>query len=60
MAYNYSILIEEDENLLQSWIEMVLEEHGFKTCKAIASGEELVSYMQENNPDLILMDVHLT
>jgi len=53
------ILIVEDEVMIAQCLKMDFEEEGFDVCGFTASGEESVVEAKENNPDLILMDIHL-
>lgn len=55
-----SILIVEDEALIASYIEEVLEESGFHIAGIAASGPEALSLAAETSPSLALVDIRLT
>jgi CheY-like chemotaxis protein len=55
-----SVLIIEDEALVASYIEQVLEESGFVVAGIAASGTEALSLAAENRPSLALVDIRLT
>ena len=55
-----SLLIVEDEALVASYIETVLEESGFHIVGVAASAPEALSLAAETHPDLALVDVRLT
>jgi len=55
-----SILIVEDEALIASYIEEVLEESGFHVAGIAASGPEALSLAAESGPALALVDIRLT
>jgi len=54
------ILIVEDEAIIAQFLKMELEDEGFEVCKFVPSGEEAIIEAQKLNPDLILMDIHLS
>ena len=54
-----SILIVEDEALVSSYIQNVLEESGFVICGVASSGPEAVSLASERSPGLALVDIKL-
>ncbi len=51
-----SILIVDDENSIRQSLEGILEDEGFKTSFA-ATGEECLTLIQTEDPDLILLDI---
>ena len=53
------IVIVEDEVLLSTWLKMQLEDEGFFVCGSFTTGEEAVEFVQNTQPDLILMDINL-
>ncbi len=53
------ILIVEDDNMLCTVFEMFLDELGYLHNGTVASGEAALNHLEENKPDLILMDIHL-
>ncbi len=54
-----SILIVEDEALVASYIQNVLEESGFIISGVASSGPEAISLASEAAPDLALVDIKL-
>ncbi len=56
---NVSILIVEDEALIASYIQEVLEESGFTIAGVASSGPEAMSLVGEQLPDLALVDIKL-
>ena len=54
-----SILIVEDEALVASYIQEVLEESGFTVAGIASSGPEAVSLAGSRLPDLALVDIRL-
>lgn len=54
-----SILIVEDEALVASYIQEVLEESGFAIAGIASSGPEAMSLATASRPDLALVDIKL-
>ncbi|HLJ63464.1 MAG TPA: response regulator [Stellaceae bacterium] len=54
-----SILIVEDEALIASYIEEVLQESGFEIAGVASSGPEAISLASERRCDLALVDIKL-
>src|SRR5487761_620552 len=54
-----SILIVEDEALIASYIQDVLEESGFVVAGTASSGVEALTLAGETAPDLALVDIKL-
>lgn len=54
-----SILIVEDEALIASYIQEVLEESGFTVAGVASSGAEAISLASASPPDLALVDIKL-
>ena len=54
-----SILIVEDEALIASYIQEVLEESGFVIAGVASSGPEAISLVSSTRPDLALVDIKL-
>ncbi len=59
MKNKKNILIVEDEVMLSAWLKMQLEDEGYDVCGNFTSGEEAVEFVQNREPDLILMDINL-
>jgi DNA-binding NarL/FixJ family response regulator len=55
-----SILVIEDDPLVASYIESVLEESGFRVAGIAASADEALSLVSEMPPSLALVDIRLT
>jgi len=53
------ILIVEDDSMLCTVFEMFLEELGYEQCGTVASGEDALIHLENKQPNLILMDIHL-
>jgi len=53
------ILIVEDEAVVSLDIARRLEKMGYEVIGRIASGEEALELVQEERPDLVLMDINL-
>ncbi len=51
-----NILIVDDEQSIRESLEGILEDEGFRTAIA-ASGEDALSIIQSENPDLVLLDI---
>lgn len=53
------ILIVEDENIVAMDIQLCLKNLGYAAPVTFDSGEEALSHMKEDPPDLVLMDIRL-
>ncbi len=53
------ILIVEDEAVVSLDINRRLEKMGYEVLGQVASGEETLEMVQDNPPDLVLMDINL-
>lgn len=53
------ILIVEDDSMLCTVFEMFLEELGYELSGTVASGEDALIHLENKQPNLILMDIHL-
>ena len=53
------LLIVEDECLLALSLETNLRELGYVLCGPVVSGEEAIKRTKIENPDVVLMDIHL-
>lgn len=60
MRKKIKILIVEDEVIIAQFLKIELEDSGYEVCSFVASGEEAIIEAKEKNPDLILMDIHLS
>lgn len=53
------ILVVEDESIVSKDIQISLKRLGYEICGSASTGEEAVEIVQEEQPDLILMDIML-
>ena len=53
------ILLVEDEVLIAMRLEMELVAGGYKVCKRVSTGEDAISSVKKDEPDIILMDIRL-
>lgn len=53
------ILIVEDETLVAMLLEIECQRSGYQILESVATGEEAVSLVQQDAPDILLMDIHL-
>lgn len=54
-----NILIVDDEDSIRQSLEGILEDEGFRVCFAV-SGEECLSLIQTEDPDLVLLDIWMS
>lgn len=59
MGDKVKILIVEDEMLIAANISLQLNELGYEVVAIVPRGEEALSIIQENTPDIMLLDVNL-
>ncbi len=59
MTTTKKILIVEDEAFVALSLSRALPRLGYQVCRVLASGEEALNCMETEQPDLILMDIHL-
>jgi two-component system, response regulator PdtaR len=59
MEEKKKVLIVEDDKLLALVEERLVERLGFQVVGTAVTGEEAIILVQENNPDIILMDISL-
>lgn len=53
------ILIVEDEAIIAMNLKLQLAHFGYEVSKIVATGEEAITSVEQENPDLILMDIRL-
>jgi PAS domain S-box-containing protein/putative nucleotidyltransferase with HDIG domain len=53
------IMIIEDELIVSESIKMTLEQHGYKPVRCATSGEQALEEIEQDPPDLIIMDIVL-
>lgn len=56
----FNVLIVEDEFIISKLLQNYLREMGQNVMGYVPSGEEAISFILENSPDLILMDIELS
>lgn len=59
MGNKSKILIVEDENIVAMDIRKILLNSGYEITSIVTSGEEAITTVREQKPDLILMDIVL-
>jgi len=59
MSEKVKVLIVEDEAIVAQNLCMELQLEGYHVCGFVATGEEAISLVKQEDPDLILMDVNL-
>ena len=53
------ILVVEDEMIIAAKISMQLTGLGYEVTGILSRGEEAISHVQENKPDIVLLDINL-
>ena len=53
------ILVVEDEMIIAAKISMQLTNLGYEVTGILPGGEEALLHVEENKPDIVLMDIHL-
>lgn len=53
------VLIVEDEAIVAMALSRALPRLGLEVCRVLASGEEALDFLNNQKPDLVLMDIHL-
>jgi DNA-binding LytR/AlgR family response regulator len=56
---NVKIVIVEDEPLIAADLKIQLGKAGMEVLKVFESGEEVLDFLKKDQPDIILMDIHL-
>jgi DNA-binding LytR/AlgR family response regulator len=59
MRKTYKILIVEDEMIIAANIAMQLNNLGYQVTGTLTRGEEVIAHIEENLPDIIIMDINL-
>ena len=59
MTKIYTILIVEDEMIIAANISLQLTNLGYEVTGIIPRGEEVMEHLNQNSPDIILMDINL-
>lgn len=53
------LLVVEDEAMVAMIMELQLRRRGFDVTAVVATGEEAITHVERQAPDVVLMDVHL-
>ncbi|RZM18936.1 MAG: response regulator, partial [Pedobacter sp.] len=53
------ILVVEDEMIIAAKISMLLSNLGYEVTGILPRGEEAILHIEENQPDIILLDINL-
>lgn len=53
------LLLAEDEAITALSMKMELTNAGYNVCEIVATGEEVIIKVEQNQPDLVIMDIHL-
>ena len=59
MKKTYKILIVEDEMIIAANIAMQLNNLGYQVTGTLPRGEDVIPHIEENLPDIIIMDINL-
>lgn len=59
MDYPVKILIVEDEMIIAANISLQLSKLGYEVTGIVSRGEEVLSHVKQNRPDIVLLDVQL-
>ncbi len=54
------LLLVEDEFLIAEFLQMNLESLGYQVCELVGTGEEAIELAEKEQPDIVLMDIHLS
>ncbi|MBD3305711.1 response regulator [candidate division KSB3 bacterium] len=59
MQQPVKMLIVEDEALTAMRLNLELSLHGYANCQIVATGEEALTIVDQQHPDIVLMDISL-
>jgi len=59
MGTSVKILVVEDEMIIGAKISMLLTNLGYEVSGLLSRGEDVLPHVAVNNPDIILLDIHL-
>lgn len=59
MSFGQRILVVEDDGILAMTLETMLNKLGYAVLRPVARGEDAVAAAATEQPDLVLMDIHL-
>lgn len=57
---HFKILVVEDEPLYAGHLEMLIDQLGHECIGTIDNGKEVLAFMSDHSPDLILMDINIS
>lgn len=60
MQEKKKILIVEDESIIAMSLRTILELSGYDVCALASTGEQAVENVEEEKPDLVIMDIGLS
>jgi len=59
MSRKINILLVEDEVIVAMFMQKQLRDIGYQSVHHVTTGEKAIIYIQDNTPDIILMDIRL-
>ncbi|WP_304238244.1 LytTR family DNA-binding domain-containing protein [Jiulongibacter sediminis] len=59
MTKPITILVVEDEMIIGAKISLLLTKLGYEVTGIVPKGEEAILHIQQNAPDIVLLDIHL-
>ena len=59
MGKAQKILIVEDEAIFAMFLKKQLQLYKYDICKSVSTGEDAIKSVQNENPDVILIDINL-
>jgi CheY-like chemotaxis protein len=59
MSRKINILLVEDEVIVAMLMQKQLRDIGYQSVHHVTTGEKAIIYIQDNTPDIILMDIRL-
>ena len=59
MGKALKILIVEDEAIFAIYLKKQLQLYKYDMCKSVSTGEDAIKSVQDENPDVILIDINL-
>lgn len=60
MEKRLKILVVEDDKMLSFTFEMFIEQFEYEFIGAFASGKEAINKCNEEKPDVVIMDIHIS
>ena len=53
------LLIVEDELIVALGFQMRFQKMGYEVCETVSNGNKVISIVEKENPDIILMDINI-